>query len=403
MVHKERKTLWDIKHLLTKFRGDQTWIPVESMISDHEAALFSTTPLLDDPLNYPELKVNGDDPYHSHERHKVQYQVADTGTGRVDRGSERERLDTGPQASPRLQIASAEGEDDVGDAANHKELDIPINDGIGLEVDMRAPGDKEDNADTAMADTEVREGPQAEIEPYQQTATGDIVSDVDFTQSKSTTDATTSKEPHVNGATTSTVAKTSGVAIEIEVVATTGQEGKSKDGVTDDSILHQVSVEEDQVEEIQPAAHRMTTRARAQAASSKTTSSHTQSPSPSSSISPFIHPLYLVPPSALPDRDFGLPPAEAEETRRTLMLWVQKQEEVCRGVEKLYEGLLRADRMRKTVLSWCKAEGHVGEMSDGEDWYDKEEWALDEDLKKGHEDEDDDAGNQGKKTRGRRA
>ncbi|KAI9881023.1 MAG: hypothetical protein M1830_008905 [Pleopsidium flavum] len=153
----------------------------------------------------------------------------------------------------------------------------------------------------------------------------------------------------------------------------------------------------------QPAQHRMTTRAQAQAASDNTTSARTRSPSLASSTSTFVHPLFLVPPSAHPDRDFGLPPGEAEDTRRVLMSYVQKQEEVCRGVEKLYEGLLRADRMRKTVLRWCKAEAHVGEMSDGEDWYDKEEWALDEDLKKGHEEEEDEGGNQGKKTRGRRA
>ena len=59
--------------------------------------------------------------------------------------------------------------------------------------------------------------------------------------------------------------------------------------------------------------------------------------------------------------------------------------------------------MRKTVFKWCKAEGHVGEMSDGEDWYDKEEWGLDEDLRKGHEDEEEDAPTQGKKTRKTRA
>jgi hypothetical protein len=59
--------------------------------------------------------------------------------------------------------------------------------------------------------------------------------------------------------------------------------------------------------------------------------------------------------------------------------------------------------MRKNVLKWAKAEGHVGEMSDGEDWYDKEEWGLDDDLKKGQDEEEDDGGNQGKKTRTRRA
>lgn len=83
---------------------------------------------------------------------------------------------------------------------------------------------------------------------------------------------------------------------------------------------------------------------------------------------------------------------------------MQKQEEVCRGAERLYEGLLKADRQRMTVFKWCKAEGHVGEMSDGEDWYDREEWGLDEEgLRKGHNDDDDEGVAPGKKTRGRRA
>lgn len=77
------------------------------------------------------------------------------------------------------------------------------------------------------------------------------------------------------------------------------------------------------------------------------------------------------------------------------MLYVQKQEEVCRGSWRLYEGLLKADRLRKTVFRWAKAEAHVGEMSDGEDWYDKEEWGLEEDLKKGHDEDEDDAGGGG--------
>lgn len=61
--------------------------------------------------------------------------------------------------------------------------------------------------------------------------------------------------------------------------------------------------------------------------------------------------------------------------------------------------------MRHLVMKWAKAEGHVGEdrgMSDGEDWYDKEEWGLTEDLKKGQDEEEEDAATTAKKTRTRR-
>lgn len=119
----------------------------------------------------------------------------------------------------------------------------------------------------------------------------------------------------------------------------------------------------------------------------------------------FIHPLFIAPRSAHPDRDMGIPEAEADDVRRLLQVWVQKQEEVCRGAKRLYEGLLRADRLRKTVRQWSKYEAHVGpnrDMSDGEDWYDKEEWGLDEDLKKGQDEEEEDTTQTTKKTRTRR-
>lgn len=118
----------------------------------------------------------------------------------------------------------------------------------------------------------------------------------------------------------------------------------------------------------------------------------------------FIHPIFLAPKSAHPDRDLGLPEQEAEDVRRLLQLYVQKQEEVCRGTKKLYEGLLKADRQRRTVLSWAKSEGHCGpnrDMSDGEDWYDQEEWGLTEDLKKGQDEEEEDTTQTQKKTRNR--
>jgi hypothetical protein len=147
----------------------------------------------------------------------------------------------------------------------------------------------------------------------------------------------------------------------------------------------------------QQTAHRMTTRARAQAASTPS-----PPPSPSSDVNA-IHPLFAFSADSIPDRDLGLPPNEAEETRLLLMAYVQKQEEVARATTDLYRGLLQADRMRQDVFKWSKAEGHVGEMSDGEDWYDGEEWNLDQDLVKGRDEEEDETAAAGKKsTRQRR-
>lgn len=119
----------------------------------------------------------------------------------------------------------------------------------------------------------------------------------------------------------------------------------------------------------------------------------------------YIHPMFATPLNAKPDRDAGLPDQEAEHLRKLLSLYVQKQEEICRGAQKLHSGLLRAERLRKEVLHWSKAEAHSGvnrDLSDGEDWYDKEEWGLDEDLKKGQDEEEEDTTTTGKKTRARR-
>jgi hypothetical protein len=154
---------------------------------------------------------------------------------------------------------------------------------------------------------------------------------------------------------------------------------------------------DDASDDTSQAAHRMTTRARAQAAS---TPSPPHSPS---SLAGQVHPLFLFSTDSLPDRDFGLPPNEAEETRMLLMAYVQKQEEIARATTDLYQGLMQADRMRQDVFKWCKAEAHIGEMSDGEDWYDNEEWNLDHDLTKGRDEEEDETANTGKKsTRQRR-
>lgn len=117
-----------------------------------------------------------------------------------------------------------------------------------------------------------------------------------------------------------------------------------------------------------------------------------------------IHPFFNPPAYPLPDRDVGLPENEAENVRHLMSLYVQKQEEICRGAMRLHEGLMKADRLRRTVLQWTKAEAHVGEMSDGEDWYDMEEWGLEAELKKGQDEEEEDTTAQPvKKTRNRRA
>ncbi|KAL4814027.1 RXT2-like protein [Aspergillus spinulosporus] len=182
---------------------------------------------------------------------------------------------------------------------------------------------------------------------------------------------------------------------------------KSNDGQNADE-----DVEMENISSPEPP-RRMTTRAQTNAGPPQhDADSRRASPSASSdtlSSLPTPHPLYLVPESVRPDPNFGLPPNEAEDTRRLLWSYVQKQEETVRGLEHMLESLLRACRMKEDVFEWCKAEGHVGELSDGEDWYDREKWGLaeGEDLKKGADEDDvepvEESRSSNKRGRGRRA
>jgi hypothetical protein len=97
-----------------------------------------------------------------------------------------------------------------------------------------------------------------------------------------------------------------------------------------------------------------------------------------------VHPFFVHPPPQLP-------PAVSHEDDPLghLLSYMSKQTEVVRLWDSLLQGLLKAKRLRSEVLRWCKAEAHVGEMSDGEDWVDLEEWGLhEEELKKGRDEDE---------------
>ena len=388
MVHKEKRTLWLVKHLAMKLRGDPSWIPCEAFCSDNDVALFASQRTPDDGI-IPRTQ----------ERHKVNELSLANETATMSKTKtittvglnfHDHNIRSPTEVSPQTRftkLANTKSNDEVSDGLNVSNVKasddmVPTLDTVLLNQSTSTgvflSSRPEDDIDQS-----VKSSPKSEVtlpkdanRPRSPAATVEekiCSNSQDLFQHSQGLDEPTFVRPPLQDETMATVAPTK----------------PANEDVT--------------AEQMHAPIHRMTTRAQAQAVSDKTASTHSRSPSPDSSSPPYIHPLFLMPPSALPDRDFGLPPDEAEETRCILVLWVQKQEEVCRRVEQLYEGLLKADRMRKTVLRWCKAEGHIGVMSDGEDWYDREEWGLEEDLKKGQLEEEDDNGNQGKKTRGRRA
>ena len=377
MAQKERRTLSNAKAILTKLRGDDTWIPAGKMETGYDGEIFDTSKVYEiiissAPTNgttheTPITHVNGPS--------NVVPLILGKGLG----------IDVDGAAEKGLQNSDRSAFEDNGSESTVKGRSYPVN---GTEA-----GTEEDAVIKSRQAT--KELPQSEdIEK----------ADHSFKDGDMEVESPQVKEPdlsaHINGTKLSQTQEALPTEAEVSDVLSSVENTQSNEG---DATEGRFGGPEDDVEDAMKGSHsppRRVTRAQAQADKVIATS---RSESPDDWVPPPIHPLFLIPPGAKPDPDFGLPRAEAQETRNLLAAYVQKQEEVCRVAERLYEGLLLADRRRKTVLNWCKAEGHVGEMSDGEDWYDKEEWGLEEDLRKGHAEEEEDTIVQGKKTRGRRA
>lgn len=405
MLYREKKTLWNVKHILTKLRGDETWIPCGNLTSEIDNVIFDTESVYNEIVK-TRLRTDSTEavgrrlPNGNGSPSAFIQRGSMSGVGALTA----EAIPNGiPPDVERKSSPITESENKVDPLDSTKTL---------LDSSKEIPGDQAEPSISARQRTDARVGEEGNSSADQvvskSTENGDLsVNAVHPVQlghdaAVSTNIHTKQDDPNTADPPQEPIADQD-QAVPEPVDAIIESTGEKENAPLDQDITLDADAK-DEDDALQPPPRRMTTRAQALATSeNNTNSSHTRSASPASWVPPAIHPLFLMPASAHPDRNFGLPPSEAEDLRRSVMLYVQKQEEVCRGAEKLYVGLLRADRMRKTVFKWCKAEAHVGEMSDGEDWYDKEEWGLDEDLRKGHDDEEDDAVTQGKKTRGRRA
>ena len=409
MVRRERKTLSNAKQLLTKLRGDKTWIPCGLLYSENDEAMFNTEKLYD-------IMASSKVPQYSNES-AVQNTL--NGSLNIDLALDRPSDFKGGR-KPEETNGTIDGPHGDRAAASSVATNETITnstlppDSPPKQIAME-PGQNTKDAGHEVEMTELEDNPIAKQEPTPEDPreaerasehgivdrTGPEVSMTDQEQLEDRKDrkvANTDGQPETDA--TNTIPQPESNHIQDRSGSTEGAEReKTNHDTLPDAEDGEADIEGDS--DSRRAPRRMRTRAQAQAPPEPTPASRNDSPD--SWIAPEIHPLFIIPPAAISNKDFGLPPAEAEETRRMVMMYVQKQEEVCRGVEKLYDGLLKADSQRKTVYKWCKAEGHVGEMSDGEDWYDKEEWGLEEDLRKGHNDDDEDNVIQGKKTRGRRA
>ncbi|KAH8665857.1 RXT2-like protein [Tricladium varicosporioides] len=349
MVQKEKASLWRIKHLLTRLSGDNTWIPCESLGMDDDISLFFE------------------------DRDKARASML----GKILAKDDADQASTGTLVSD-----EAEQPGLLTVEAQSSEISQPIT---------------SNGVRNANSVTSIPEG--------QKEGTNEMTSNTDMYHSAESL----GNEKAMNG-----VGETVPKALESSAEEVMEMDGAVKppaqELIEGQEMAVDVASETDVTGILDEtgdnsAPRRMRTRAQAQAASDNAASSRTRSATPEFDNDLLVHPYFLAPRASQADRDVGLPQHEAEETRRLLQLYIQKQEEVCRGAQRIYDGLLRANRHRKLVMKWCKAEAHVGvnrDMSDGEDWYDKEEWGLDEDLKKGQDEEEEDAATTAKKTRSRR-
>ncbi|KAI2622022.1 RXT2-like protein [Hypomontagnella submonticulosa] len=351
IMHKENAALWRVKHLQTKLVGDHIWAPCEMMLGPNDIELYR-------------------DDY-----------IDDSSRAQ---GSVKSDATTLPLEDTRAKTNNADVTMTNGGPASTDEAAI-------------ANGEKLSNVDTQMIDVEAVVDTEME-RPEPSAASSKVVAEGQRQNTESNRqDQSSSKSEEKNAKSGATEGGQNGVATASNEVNEPHTTGSNSGPVVADGVASEVQGETDKTDKA--AQHNQVNKevehegSRAVSVMSEFTDD------------PPIHPLFLPPRSAHPDRDLGIPEAEAEDMRRLLQLYVQKQEEVCRGAKRLYEGLLRADRMRKTVLQWSKYEAHVGpnrDMSDGEDWYDKEEWGLEDDLKKGQDEEEEDTTQTTKKTRTRR-
>jgi hypothetical protein len=352
-MRKENHSLWKVKHLMTMLSGDFKFAPCGQMVGANDLALFS------DDYVMPNL-------HHAGRTSTVAGDLEERSPVTLNGESKLDHIEV-----TNGDIRSADGPQDSSAEQGNEDPDVTMEDPELAVTPTTGPAKRKDpnaNNEVDKGKAQTNNGPQKEGP----------------------------EKPSQTGSDSSKTADEAQVEDGVEKHKTSKPNGKTKHADRMDGVIEEdVNMEQSLI----PTTETETDLAERNGV--------VKSSSLTSEIidERFIHPFFTPPSAARPDRDAGLPPHEAEDIRRLLSLYVQKQEEVCRGTKRLYDGLLKADRLRKMVLGWAKSEGHCGpnrDMSDGEDWYDKEEWGLVDDLKKGQDEEEEETGVSAKKTRNRR-
>lgn len=366
-IREERNNLWRAKNLYRHFIGDESWIPCGRTEHDDDWSLFEPNP---SSLTNGRLS-NGESP------------------------SKRRRLEDDD-----LQNGDIDGDVQIVDALDGNSASEGVVNAALADLRSDADNDsmlidkKEDPLDTNMEDADQPKTNGI----HKEDGAGELNisnTETDVLPDKFNSEHETAREMGLNGIKPSQGEDQNPSHNSTTVI--TSKEVEDDNNVNDDQ-------QSSSPTSTPPPPTRRITRALAaegatpQIASPPPTSPTLSIPSPSL-LSP--HPLFLLPQSLAsyhaphPSHPIpihlahsGLPPDELLETRKLLSLFIQKSEETIRGLESIYAKLYKAKRRRDLVWEWCAAEGHVGEMSDGEDWIDVDKWAISkEELRKGRDED----------------
>lgn len=340
-LRQERANLWRAKNLSRQFMGDEAWVPCGVTQGADDWDLFDPKPKV--PIHTTSRKrkrnpengvsqngINGHDPIESDKNHEVAHSKSnDPQTHSKNLNKDATKNPTEPVLTDSIPEQSIEEK-------SAPDRDEPMTNGVHTESAAPYP---EDNSQNPPTDPE---------------------------NSKETEDESSKTEAELNE-----------------------QEQEQPENPSEDETL--------------PVPTRRITRALAAEHNDSTAATPPLSPkSTTSSVDSDLlqtDPIFLLPPLLAANHRtprsllrFGIPVDELLETRRLLIMFIQKQEETVRGYEAVVAKLIKAKRMRDKVWQWCKVEGHVGELSDGEDWIDAEMWGLKpEDLKKGTDEDNNEA------------
>ncbi|KAK5087501.1 hypothetical protein LTR16_008022, partial [Cryomyces antarcticus] len=280
MVHRENASLWRMKQLFTKFRGDETWTPCGMFETGHDLALFGQFR----PDSIDQAVVENDV-----EQHTIVWERTTNTT------SATENEIAGAEPLPR---ASA---------------DRALPDLVGIGAQMEHGAVMQITESTIISNSEsggvtaVHTGVESANVAAEDVKNGLLQNDATPVDSANIGVAETGNTSAEQQTMQTQPRLLDQVPQPQEALVPTTEEGGPDVFMGNASDKDQEAQDEEESSSGR-ASHRMTTRARANASTPRPLS---VSPAPSST--PTVHPIFQVPSRAQPDHNFGLETREADD------------------------------------------------------------------------------------------